>query len=81
MKYKYIRHIPTQCCYKLEVDGKTIDVRTEVLKDANGNLVTEQYFLGETIDVQGLIDYFDLENTGNGTYQIKVYSFDDITIH
>lgn len=64
-----------------QVDGKTIDVRTEVLKDANGNLVTEQYFLGETIDVQGLIDYFDLENTGNGTYQIKVYSFDDITIH
>lgn len=64
-----------------QVDGKTIDVRTEVLKDATGNVVTESYFLNKTIDVQGLIDYFDLNDTGNGTYQIKVYSLDDVTIH
>lgn len=24
MEYKYLRHIPTQCCYPLEPDGKTI---------------------------------------------------------
>ena len=64
-----------------QADGYTIDVRTEVLKDAEGNLITESYFMGKTIDVQGLIDYFDLENTGNGTYQIKTYSLDDITVH
>ena len=64
-----------------QVDGKTIDVRTEVLKDANGNIITEDYFYGKTIDVHGLIDYFDLNDTGNGTYKIKVYSVNDITIH
>lgn len=63
------------------VDGYEIDVRTEVLKDADGNIVTEQYFLNKTIDVKGLIDYFDLNDTGNGTYQIKVYSLNDITVH
>ena len=26
MKYKYIKHIPTQCCYELEADGKTIEI-------------------------------------------------------
>ena len=24
MEYKYIKHIPTQCCYPLEADGKTV---------------------------------------------------------
>ena len=23
---KYIKHIPTQCCYELEADGKTIEI-------------------------------------------------------
>ena len=64
-----------------QVDGKTIDIRTEVLKNENGVIVTEQTFRGATIDVRGLIDYFDLNDTGNGTYQIKVYTFSDITIH
>ena len=64
-----------------QVDGKTIDVRTEVLKNAEGKIVTEEYFFGKTIDVQGLIDYFDLEDTGNGTYQIKIYSLDDVIVH
>ena len=62
-------------------DGTEIDVRTEVLKDADGNVVTEQYFKNKTIDVQGLIEYFDLNNTGDGTYQIKVYTLSDVTVH
>ena len=62
-------------------NGVTIDVRTEVLKDASGNVITEEYFLGKTIDVQGLIEYFDLNNTGDGSYQIKVYTLGDITVH
>ena len=62
-------------------NGKTIDVRTEVLKDENGRIVTEEYFMYKTIDVKGLIDYFDLNDTGNGTYQIKVYTLGDVTVH
>ena len=62
-------------------DGKTVSVRTALLKDANGNVITESYFTGTTIDVQGIVDYFDLNDTGNGTYQIKVYSLDDIVKH
>ncbi len=58
-----------------EVDGVTITVRTVVLLDENGNLITEDAYLGKTIDVKGIVDYFD------GDYQIKVFSRNDITIH
>ncbi len=58
-----------------EVDGKTVTVRTIVLTDADGKLVTEDYFKGKTIDVKGLIDYFD------GSYQIKLYSINDVVVH
>ena len=54
---------------------RNIAVRTIVLYDENGNLVTQDRFLGKTVDVRGLIDYFD------GDYQIKVFSINDITIH
>ena len=26
MEHRYIKHIPSQCCYKLEDDGKTIEI-------------------------------------------------------
>lgn len=52
-----------------------IAVRTIVLYDENGELVTQDQFIGKTIDVRGLIDYFD------GSYQIKVFNRQDITIH
>ena len=64
-----------------QVDGKEISVRTALLKDENGNTITESYFKNSTIDVQGIVDYFDLNDTGNGTYQIKVYSLSDIVKH
>ena len=63
------------------LDGKTITVRTAVLKDENGNVITESYFEGATIDVKGIVDYFDYNNTGNGSYQIKVFTLDDIVKH
>ena len=63
------------------LDGKTISVRTAVLKDENGNLITASYFEGATIDVQGIVDYFDYNNTGNGSYQIKVFTLADIVKH
>ena len=58
-----------------QVGNQRIAVRTTVLYDANGQLVTQDRFLGKTIDVKGLIDYFD------GNYQIKVFNINDITIH
>ena len=57
------------------VDGKTISVRTAVLKDENGKLITESAYAGKTIDVQGIIEHYD------GTYQIKVMSAADINVH
>ena len=53
----------------------TIDVRTVVLRDADDNIVTEDFFLGKTIDVKGIIDEF------KGGSQIKVFSLEDIVIH
>ncbi len=57
------------------VDGKTVSVRTAVLKDANGNKITESAYAGKTIDVQGVVEHY------NGKYQIKVLTAADITVH
>ncbi|MBQ2733514.1 MAG: thermonuclease family protein [Clostridia bacterium] len=51
-----------------------ISIRTAVLRDASGNLITEDAFIGKTIDVKGIVDYYD------GSYQIKVFTIDNITI-
>ena len=58
-----------------EADGKTITVRTAVLWDENGKKITADLFENATIDVKGLVDYYD------GEYQIKVFSIEDITLH
>lgn len=58
-----------------EVDGRSIDVRTTVLLDKDGNVIKASAYEGKTIDVKGMIDYF------NGSYQIKVFSADNIKIH
>ena len=58
-----------------EVDGQTVDVRTTVLLDKDGNVIKASAYEGKTIDVKGMIDYF------NGSYQIKVFSADNIKIH
>jgi len=50
-------------------------VRTAVLLDAEGNLITEAAYAGKVVDVKGIVDYFD------GAYQIKVFSANNITIH
>lgn len=57
-----------------EADGYTVSVRTTVLLDENGNLITEKAYKNKTIDVKGIIDFYD------GTYQIKVFSADSITV-
>lgn len=57
-----------------EVDGKIVTVRTTVLRNANKELYTPEDFLGKTIHVEGIVDYF------NGEYQIKVFSAKNIEI-
>ena len=49
-------------------------VRTGVLVDADKNLITEEAYAGKTIDVKGIVDFYD------GAYQIKVFSADNIII-
>ncbi|MBQ2933484.1 MAG: thermonuclease family protein [Clostridia bacterium] len=52
-----------------------IDVRTVVLYDESGNLITESAYLNKTIDVSGIVDYF------SGSHQIKVFKAKDIIVH
>ncbi len=54
--------------------GKTIKIRTEVLRYENGDMVTADEFKGKTISVYGVVDSYD------GSYQIKVLSYKNITI-
>ncbi|MBP3435011.1 MAG: thermonuclease family protein [Clostridia bacterium] len=58
-----------------DADGTIVDVRTIVLYDENGQLLTEADYLNKTIDVVGIVDYF------SGSYQIKVFTAADITVH
>ena len=58
-----------------KVGNQYISVRTVVLHDANGNLVTADAYRGKTIDVKGIVDFF------SDSYQIKVYSADNIIVH
>ncbi|MBE5768655.1 MAG: hypothetical protein E7333_03580 [Clostridiales bacterium] len=58
-----------------EADGHTVAVRTIPLRDAEGNLLTPDAYMGKTIDVKGIVDYFD------GNYQIKVFTADSISVH
>ena len=64
------------------IGDRTITVRTDVLKDADGKLVTEDIFtIGKKIDVKGVIDYYQPDGSDTGYYQIKVFNIEDITIH
>ena len=56
-------------------NGGTIDVRTIVFYDADGNKITSSAYMGKTIDVTGIVDYF------GGSYQIKVLTPEDIVVH
>ena len=58
-----------------EADGVSVLVRTAVLTDAEGKRVTEEAFYGKTIDVKGVVDFYD------GTHQIKVLTINNINIY
>lgn len=55
-------------------DGADVLIRTVVLYDEGGNRITADAYLGRTIDVYGIVDWY------NGTYQVKVFSAKDILI-
>ena len=83
MKNLYVRDIYTTASGNSQgamtltctVDGITIIVRTVVLREENGELLTESDYIGKTIDVTGIVDYF------SGEYQIKVFTPKDIIVH
>ena len=52
----------------------TVQVRTQVLYE-NGERITEEKYLGKTIGVKGIVDYYE------GTHQIKVFLPEQITIY
>ena len=54
-------------------DGKTVTVRT-VRLTVDGEVVTESYFQGKTINVNGVIDYYQ------GNPQIKLFTLTDAEI-
>ncbi len=56
-------------------DGATVSIRTIVLQDKDGNIITEDAYKGKTIDVKGVVDCF------NGDYQVKVLTADHIVVH
>jgi len=54
--------------------GVEIDVRTAVLYDENGEMISAADYRYKTINVTGVVDYF------SGSYQIKVFNADAITV-
>ena len=58
-----------------EQNGTEITVRTGVLLDADMKVITQDAYLGKTVDIRGVVDYFE------GEYQIKVFSARNITVH
>ena len=67
--------------YCRDKNGNEIQVRTIVLRDANDQLITADMFKGKTIDVKGTIDYYLPEGETVGSYQIQLFSIDDVTFH
>ena len=56
MKHKYIKHIPTQCCYPLKEDGKTIIYsvqEVEVPEGYTAEYSSENYSNTDTITITG----------------------------
>ena len=56
-------------------DGKSVQIRTIVIYNENNELVTEDYFMGKTIDVKGIVTFFADD------YQIKLFSINDVVVH
>ena len=55
-------------------DGTRIAVRTMVLRDEEGNVLTQDQYLGKTINVNGIVDFY------SNNYQVKVFTSNEIEI-
>lgn len=60
--------------YCRTADGIEIQVRTTVLTDKDGNLITSDAYMNKTITVKGIVEMYE------GTYQIKCHRADYITV-
>lgn len=60
---------------KCQADDATIAVRTVPLRDESGIVSAEEAYMGKTIDVKGIVDFYD------GAYQIRVFTAENITIN
>lgn len=57
-----------------DANGNYVKIRTEVLKDENGNTITYEKYEGKHITVKGIIELY------YGTYQVKSYRTDYIIV-
>lgn len=55
--------------------GFPVTVHLVPMRDADGNMILQDAYLGKTIDVKGIVESYD------GTYQVKVFMKNAITIH
>lgn len=55
-------------------NGKTVTIRTSVLKDADGNIVVKEDLLNKTISPVGIVTTYD------GKVQIHVYTLNELNI-
>ncbi len=63
-----------------DANGDEIDIRTVVLKKANGDLYTEADFEGKTIvSVKGIYNTFK-HDSGDVSYQINVFTIDNFVL-
>ncbi len=70
----------TFTCCQGDDETKKIDIRTTVMKDPNGNLITAEMYEGKTIDVKGIVEEFSYQDNPI-EYQINVFSRASITLH
>ena len=57
-----------------DCNGTKVTVRTDVLTEEDGTMITKDKYLDKTIDVRGIVSVY------KGNYQVKVLSAKDITI-
>ena len=59
----------------VDKNGKQCTVRTEVLFDAQGNIVVQDEYVNKNISVTGIVDFY------NDSYQVRVFSYNNIVIN
>jgi endonuclease YncB( thermonuclease family) len=58
-----------------EVDGIEVQLHAEAMYDEYSQPITEEYYLGKTLDIRGVVDVF------YDVYQIEFYQLSDVVFH